>query len=128
MARTKKEETPVFDYTNYSRKQQKRTTRQTLKLQNLAQRLEDYTLWADDEAFEDGLDQFDELQETITGSIAKWIVSVPASWLVPDAPAALDWNDPTSLDWIRADKFQELSQAAAEARTPAKVSGNSAKR
>jgi hypothetical protein len=127
MAR-KKEEKPTFDYTHYSRKDQKHTMRQTLRLQNLAQRLEDYTLWPDDDAFEDGLDEFDRLQDTIMEAIAKWLVSVPPDWLVDGAPEALDWNDPTSFDWIRADKFQALSEAAVEARKPESVSGNSAKR
>ena len=125
MARAKKEEKPVFDYTHYSRKQHKKTTRQTIKLQNLAQRLEDYKLWETDEAFEDGLDQFDDLQDVLTEALAKWVVSVPALWLVAGAPDTLDWSNPVSFDWIRADKFQELSEAAVAARAPERVSGRS---
>lgn len=129
MARTaKKEEQPVFDYTHYSRQQQKATTRLTIRLQNLAQRLEDYTQWEDEEAFEDGLDQFDEMQEEIERTITKWVVDVPRSWLVADAPETVDWTDPKSINLVRADKFSDLSTAAAEARSPERVSGNSAKR
>ena len=134
MARTKKDaEQPVFDYSHYSRQQQKRTMRQSIKMQNLAQRLEDHKLWLndgmfDDDAFENGLDEFEEIQAEIEKTISKWLVSVPRDWLVVEAPETLDWSDPQSLDWVRADKFSELSQAAAEARAPEKVSGNSAKR
>lgn len=49
--------------------------------------------------------------EALQGYISKVLVSVPLSWLVPDAPPDLDWRDPASFDWLQAGKFPAIAQA-----------------
>lgn len=44
----------------------------------------------------------------IQGFMAKYVTSVPRSWLVDDAPETLDWSEPESFDWLRQDKFFAL--------------------
>ena len=52
------------------------------------------------------------------------VVSVPRDWLVSGAPDALTCRDEHWWDWLRADKLDELKNAAADARQPESVSGN----
>jgi hypothetical protein len=40
------------------------------------------------------------------GLICKQIISIPADWLVEDAPSGLDWSKGDSLDWLRQSKLQ----------------------
>ena len=54
---------------------------------------------------------------------ARFLVSVPRTWLVPNAPDTLDWSDADSLNWLQADRYNDL---AAAANPEAGKSGNSA--
>ena len=56
-----------------------------------------------------------ELEACLNGTdafLSKFLVSVPRSWLVPDAPDNLDWNDPESLNYLQADRYNDLAAAA----------------
>jgi hypothetical protein len=44
-------------------------------------------------------------QQQIMATVIK---HVPQSWLVPSAPADLDWSDPNSLGYVQAQKMGEL--------------------
>ena len=118
---------PVFDYTTYSRKEQKIAIREQTVLQRLAAKLADPAAYDDDE-FEEKFDEFERLQDEFEAKVCQRIVSVPVEWLVPGAPADLDWSKPGAFDWLRADKIDELTDAATEARHPEQVTKNSAKR
>ena len=118
-------EQPVFDYTNYSRKEQKAFTRKQAKMARLASQIANSTEFFDTEdEFEDAQDEFDRLVEEGEALTMRLIVSVPRDWLTVDAPADLDWDDPASINWIRVDKSRELMDAAGEAQSPESVSGN----
>ena len=52
--------------------------------------------------------------------IARVVVSLPRSWLVPSAPEAPDWADPDTYRYLRRDKMQELLSYY---RDPEKVTG-----
>ncbi len=123
------EEHPVFDYTNWNRKKQKAYTRELIRLQRLAQQIDkSVELEWDEEEFEEALVELEEMTQSTEASIMKILVSIPRSWLTPDAPETLDWSDPESLNWLRADKGEALMEEAAEARAPEKVSKNLGKR
>ena len=49
--------------------------------------------------------------EEVQAILAKAVVSIPHSWLVPDAPPNLDWHKPESLDWLQSQRFEELQTA-----------------
>lgn len=63
---------------------------------------------------------FDELGQMM----ARYVTSVPREWLMPDAPADLDWSDPASFDWIVSERMSDLQRAMNKAKTPQEVSGN----
>jgi hypothetical protein len=118
------EPTPVFDYSNYSRREQKVIARRQIILQRMSERLDRYDEWEDDEHFTAGLDEFERLQDEALESVLKYVVSIPREWLVPDAPPDLDWKKAESLDWLQTLHIQDLLNAAAAAREPEQVSGN----
>lgn len=120
--------TAVFDYTNYSRREQKQIARRQILLQRMGEKLDRYDEWENDEAFEAGLDEFERMSDESLEAVLKYVVSIPREWLVDGAPADLDWSKPESLDWLQTIRIQELLEAAATARSPEQVSGNSAKR
>ena len=61
-------------------------------------------------------DRIFELEDERDALLVEVIESVPADWLVSEAPADLSWSSVDDLDWIRADKFDELIQTASTAR------------
>jgi hypothetical protein len=56
---------------------------------------------------------------------ARYIVSIPADWLIPEAPANLDWSDPQSFGWVSENKIKSLIRAVRLAQTPEEISKNS---
>jgi hypothetical protein len=116
-------ELPQFDYSKLSHRDSKALGRVQLRLQRLIAQLADST-GIDDDEFEAKLIHLDELISDAEEVIAKVLVSVPQSWLVPGAPTDIDWVDVESLGWVRTDKMDALRDAAVEARSPQAVSGN----
>ena len=114
---------PVFDYSTYSRREQKELTRLQLRIQRLSEQVSNAGQM-DDDTFEAKMAELDDMLATMEDVVAKRIVSLPRDWLVPDAPEAIDWQAPGAMDWIRADRLTELQNAAVEARAPEAVTGN----
>lgn len=114
---------PVFDYSTYSRGDQKRLTTMQLRIQRLSEQVSNAGQMDDDE-FEAKLSELNDLLADMENLVAQRIVSLPRNWLVPDAPEVINWQEPGALDWIRADRLMELQNAAVEARTPEAVTGN----
>lgn len=114
---------PVFDYSNYSRREQKELTKLQLRIQRLSEQVSNAGQM-DDDTFEAKMGELDEMLATMENIVSQRIVSLPRDWLVPGAPEAIDWQQPGALDWIRADRLTELQNAAVEARTPEAVTGN----
>jgi hypothetical protein len=131
MARTKDNESPaeahpVFDFTAYSHKEALSMDLDIKRLMRMDAKTSDASL-SDDE-FEAALDAYQAHMERIEAHICRVLVDVPRDWLMPDAPATLDWSQPDSLGWLRHDKFLQLRDDMAEARRPENVAKNSAKR
>lgn len=47
--------------------------------------------------------------EALYALIGTVLVSVPAEWLVPGAPAEIDWTKQESFDWLQREAFDELT-------------------
>jgi hypothetical protein len=117
------DEKPVFDYTHYSRGEQKAMTRLQLRLQRvLAQANESGDL--NDDQFDAKLDELDSMTEELESFVCRFLVSVPRSWLVPEAPENIDWQQPGAFNWLQAHRLPELQEMAVDARRPESVSGN----
>jgi hypothetical protein len=114
---------PRFDYSNYSRKEQKAIQMLQMRLQRLGAKLDDAAS-LDDATFDALMAQFDAMVYDIERRALAQVVYVPRDWLVGDAPEGLTCQDDHWWDWLRADKLEELKEAAAEARQPESVSGN----
>ena len=71
-----------------------------------------------------GPDETAETFDALSRLLARFVVSVPQSWLMDNAPKKLDWSDPASFDWLRTDRMADLQAAMQEARTPEESSGN----
>jgi hypothetical protein len=52
--------------------------------------------------------------------IAQVIAEVPREWLLPSAPATLDWSDPKSLWQLRSGRIDDVMMALQEALTESK--------
>lgn len=115
---------PEFDFTRFSWRDAKAITRLQARAARVAALLETKEALLDRAAFDSALDEQDAIFEELQGYITRVLVSVPADWLVPNAPDALDWTDPTSLDWLRGSAFGQLQTMMAEASKPEAVSGN----
>ncbi len=90
------EEVPVFDRTRISHRDSKRGAVLQARLR----------------AANDDPDEIEACLDEMDAFFAKFLVSVPRSWLVPDAPQALDWSDPDSLNWLQGDRWNDLASHA----------------
>jgi len=117
-------EKPQFDYSNYSRKQQKRLTRLQFQVQRLATKLDEQGADMPDEAYDAALDELDVLIDKLERMALAQVTNVPRGWLVQDAPEDLTCQSENWWDWLRADRLEALKEAAVDARSPEAVSGN----
>lgn len=117
-------DTPVFDFTNgYSHKEARENDLKMKRLRFLDMQLakgQFETL----EAFEAALATYNELVTVLDSFISRVLVSVPREWLVPGAPEIIDWSKPDSLSWLNQDWYQDLMEAAVEAKKPENVAKN----
>lgn len=65
------------------------------------------------EAF-DAMDGLIARQEQMLADV---LLDVPREWLVPDAPAKLDWSNRESLNWLVDDHYNDVLVALADARS-----------
>ena len=93
-------------------------------LQRLGQRIDEHGAEMSDEEYERTLDKFDAGVQELERLALAQVASVPRAWLVTNAPDDLTCEDDNWWDWLRADKLDELKNAAVEARSPESVSGN----
>jgi hypothetical protein len=129
MARTSENgEQPTFDFSRYSHRDALKMDLDMKRVIQADSVCSDPAVMRDPEAFEAALETYTVRMATVEQHICDTLVSVPRAWLMPDAPADLDWKKPESLGWLRHDKFTELSEAMNEARRPENVSKNSVKR
>src|SRR5688572_18370393 len=89
---------PIFDRSRISHRENKQVSVLQARLKS-AQASGD---WQEIEACLNLTDAF----------FARFLVSVPRGWLVPNAPDTLDWSDPDSLNWLQADRYNDLAAAA----------------
>ena len=107
---------PTFNYSGYSRKEQRQFARKMLVVQRLGAQIDAHGADMPDDEFDKKMDELDRLTEDIERESMSRVVSVPRSWFAPGAPDGLTCKDDHWWDWLLADKIQELKDAALEAK------------
>ena len=115
---------PIFDFTRFSWRDAKSISRLQARATRVSALLDSTETMLNRDAFDEAMAAQDEVFDELQAYIARVLVSVPASWLVPDAPDDLEWSDPDSLDWLRGNAFSELRAMMIEASRPESVTGN----
>ena len=118
------DDNPVFDFTRFSWRDAKAITRLQARAMQVSTLLGSTETMLNRQAFDDALAAQDEVFDELQKYIARVLVSVPVSWLVPGAPEDLEWSDPDSLDWLRGAAFAQLRAKMIEASSPESVTGN----
>ena len=114
----------TFDYSNYSRADQKRSAMLQLDIQFLSAQLDENMARLSRKDYDAMKAEYLALTDEVEQAVVAYVTHVPPEWFVSDAPSNISIDTPDWWLYVRADKLREIKQAAAEARQPAAVSGN----
>lgn len=115
---------PVFDFSDFSGKDQRVFGAMSIQLFKVSQAID--SVDSDDPRLETLLAQMDTLTVKVLTVVGKCLVSVPKAWLVKSAPKSVNWCEDDAIGcYVQAPYIKSINEAFRAALAPESVEGNS---